>query len=254
MARYNRLPQHYDDDYDICGDDDDDDDDEIDTCTIPSIVSITVTRHEKTDGSIVRVKETLLPDGTSKRQEEVVIVPPRHQSRPKTTGTSCQQQKQTTANNFKYNNNNRTKSSSFVDVGLWDEKYVDLHENWDDNDDNDDGGDGVVKFDFGKGSKNDSLRIWPVSFWDEDMQRFNSLTTVLPLKYKLNQSSDSRTRVYLSVFRYVLKIITVVALLVALAWFLKSIVIDELLYSIINNDNHHTPYLRGSNFRSKPPS
>ena len=252
MTRYNRLPQGCDGDYDNYSDDD-----EIGTLTIPSIVSITVTRQEKTDGSIVRVKETLLSDGTIKRQEEAVIVPPRQQSRQKTMGRSRRQQKQTkkntatTTNNSKSNNNNNNKTNSlFVDVGLWDENYVDL-ENSDDDDDDDD--DGVVKFEFGGRSKNDSLRIWPISFLDKDMQGFDSLTTVLPLKYKLNQSSDSRTRVILAVFRYVLRCVTIVALLVAVAWFLKSIVIDEPLYTI-NNGNHHTPHLRGINFRSRPPS
>eukprot|EP00529_Nitzschia_sp_RCC80_P032643 CAMPEP_0113444182 /NCGR_PEP_ID=MMETSP0014_2-20120614/2534_1 /TAXON_ID=2857 /ORGANISM="Nitzschia sp." /LENGTH=227 /DNA_ID=CAMNT_0000335185 /DNA_START=146 /DNA_END=826 /DNA_ORIENTATION=+ /assembly_acc=CAM_ASM_000159 len=222
MTRYNRLPQHYGDDYDDDDDADDYDDDEIDTDNPPAIVSITVTRHEKTDGSIVRVKQTLLSDGTSKRQEDAVVVPPR-QSRPKTR-SSFQQQKQMTNNATTTNNSksNRT-NSSFVDVRLWD------HENYDDpkNSDDDDDDDGIVKFDFG-GSRNDSLRIWPVSFLDEDEQGFNSLTTVIPLKYKLNQSSDSRTRVYLTVFGYILKYITIVALIVVLALFLKSIFVDEL--------------------------
>jgi hypothetical protein len=99
MGRYSIVPENYDDDDDSDYYDDndygeyhDDDDDDLEMqqqqkqkqqqqglsssattrTSPPSIVSITVSRKEKPDGTIVRIKETFLADGTTRTEETIV--------------------------------------------------------------------------------------------------------------------------------------------------------------------------------------
>jgi hypothetical protein len=70
-STYNVVPQDFND-YEEYHDDYEDDPESRLSFDEPSIVSITVSRQEKPDGSIVRVKETFLSDGTSYREETAV--------------------------------------------------------------------------------------------------------------------------------------------------------------------------------------
>jgi hypothetical protein len=92
MSRYKVVPSQ-DNNRDYDGefyDDDDDDDMELQRqYDEPSIISITVSRKEKPDGSIVRLKETFLSDGTSYQEETLV---PRRKPAEATTPVTNQRQ------------------------------------------------------------------------------------------------------------------------------------------------------------------
>mmetsp|Transcript_17135 Transcript_17135/g.27791 ORF Transcript_17135/g.27791 Transcript_17135/m.27791 type:complete len:204 (-) Transcript_17135:420-1031(-) len=71
MSLYSVLPQNVHDDLDDDQEDETSDVDlEIQSSSLErSIVSITVSRKEKPDGTLVRIKETFLSDGTSYQEE-----------------------------------------------------------------------------------------------------------------------------------------------------------------------------------------
>jgi hypothetical protein len=232
MKTYNRVPQHdevednhrYNHSYNNrYGVDDVDLELQEEEEEEASIVSITVSRREKPDGSVVRIKETFLSDGTSQRQEQPVMSrpQPRLPSR-RNANNDNDDDEQTTkiSNKAAKKKQQRHHHASTTLLRFSDHHPQNNHDDDDDDDDYDydhDDDDSIIwGGDIGgsESIRRDSLRIWPMSFLEEP-----EILTVLP-QYKLRQSSDSRLRFYLAIFQYILLCFMIFAMIVFGTWFI----------------------------------
>jgi hypothetical protein len=214
MTRYKRIPQHLVDD---------DDDVEMQPSKYddpPPVVSITVTRHAKPDGTIVRVKETVFSDGARRKDEHIIISPPSTRPTPRPTTASNKFTNPTNTQRLKRENSTNARFWNDDGKGGDDDSNNDMLECilWDDGDSATEGRQ--------EPGRHDSLRIWPMTFWDNEQGSELLQFTVSP-QYKLHQSSDSRLRVFCFMFKYLILVIGLAALIIAGTWFTITIMKHE---------------------------